>query len=258
MKLLICALLYFSVIAAGAQDTISPSPSDSLPPDDSGSTVSDDSASNTGEYRRDEIFYPPDIVPPGGYIIGAGDVLHVTCYTMETLTGDYFVRYDGYDDFPFVGLTRADGIALGDFNTILEEKLGEIYNSPEIIAEVKEYNSCRCYVLGEVVAPGVYKFSGRATLLEIIAQAGGFRHTAARASTMLVRSYYDQPAVMRVDMEKVIDEGAIALNMFVMPGDIIVVPKTFIANINEFMNDITPSLNTYVRINSVYKTQWER
>lgn len=199
---------------------------------------------------------PP--IPDGGYIIGPGDLLQIKVFNVETLTGEYPVRYDGTVMFPYVGNIEAAGVPLGEFNENLTEKLATYYYDPQVVVNISEFSSCEVYVLGEVVKPGIYTFDGRATILEVVAQAGGFDRTAARASTMLVRVIGDTPMVTRIDMEKVVDEGAVTLNVPVQRGDIIVVPKTFIANLNQFLSDISPSLATYLRVNSVYRAQWEK
>ncbi len=198
------------------------------------------------------------VATPGDYIIGAGDVLDVRVAGEPDLTGTYAVRFDGVITYPYVGEITAAGVGLGDFNRTLRERLGAFYKDPQVTVEVKYYNSCIVYVLGEVEKPGVYDFRGRATLLEIIAKAGGFKHTAARASTMVVRAFPDKAEVMRIDMERVIDEGAITLNVPIAKGDVVVVPKTFIADLNTFLDDITPGLSAYLRANTIYQTDWSR
>jgi hypothetical protein len=75
---------------------------------------------------------------------------------------------------------------------------------------------------------------------------------------MVVRSFETEPQVMRIDMERVIDDGVITLNVPLDKGDVVVVPGTFIANLNEFLADITPSLSAYLRVNNVYKAKWNR
>jgi polysaccharide export outer membrane protein len=193
-----------------------------------------------------------------GYIIGEADVLNIRIVGETDLTGKYTVRFDGVIDFPYVGEIRAAGASLPAFNRELRDRLGVYYHNPQVNVEVEEYNSCVVYVLGEVKKPGVYQFNGRTTLLQTVAEAGGFDRTAARDSTMVVRSFLDEPQVMRIDMEKVIDEGVITLNIPLERGDVVVVPKTFITNLNEFLTDISPSLSAYLRVNSVYRAHWER
>jgi polysaccharide export outer membrane protein len=191
-----------------------------------------------------------------GYVIGETDVLNIRVAGEADLTGNYTVRLDGKIVFPYVGEVQAGGVPLAAFNRVLRDGLAAYYKDPQVTVEVGEYNSCVVYVLGEVAKPGVYKFQGRTTLLETVAEAGGYERSAARASTMVVRSFYDEPQVMRIDMEQVIDEGAITLNVPLAKGDVVVVPKTFITNLNEFLSDISPSLSAYLRVNSVYGATW--
>ena len=193
-----------------------------------------------------------------GYVIGETDVLNIRVAGEADLTGNYTVRLDGKIVFPYVGEVQAGGVPLAAFNRVVRDGLAAYYKDPQVTVEVGEYNSCVVYVLGEVAKPGVYKFKGRTTLLETVAEAGGYERSAARASTMVVRSFYDEPQVMRIDMEQVIDEGAITLNVPLAKGDVVVVPKTFITNLNEFLSDISPSLSAYLRVNSVYRSTWER
>jgi polysaccharide export outer membrane protein len=194
----------------------------------------------------------------GDYVIGETDVLNVRVAGQSDLTGNYTVRLDGMIVFPYVGEIRAAGVPLAVFNRNLRDELSTYYKDPQVTVEVEEYNSCVVYVLGEVAKPGVYKFEGRTTLLETVAEAGGYERSAARASTMVVRSFLEEPQVMRIDMEKVIDEGAITLNIPLEKGDVVVIPKTFITNLNDFLTDISPSLTSYLRVNSIYRTTWER
>jgi polysaccharide export outer membrane protein len=193
-----------------------------------------------------------------GYVIGETDVLNVRVAGENDLTGNYTVRLDGKIVFPYVGEVDAAGVPLPAFNRLLRERLASYYKDPQVTVEVEEYNSCVVYVLGEVKKPGVYEFAGRTTLLEIVAEAGGYERSAARASTMVVRAFPSEPQVMRIDMEQVIDEGVITYNIPLAKGDVVVVPKTFIANLNDFLSDISPSLSAYLRANTVYQANWER
>jgi polysaccharide export outer membrane protein len=192
------------------------------------------------------------------YVIGETDVLNIRVAGEGDLTGNYTVRLDGMIMFPYAGEIRAAGVPLAVFNRQLRDELSAYYKNPQVTVEIEEYNSCVVYVLGEVKKPGVYKFDGRTTLLETVAEAGGYERSAARASTMVVRSFLEEPQVMRIDMEKVIDDGAITLNVPLEKGDVVVIPKTFITNLNDFLTDISPSLTAYLRVNSVYRATWER
>jgi len=213
-------------------------------------------------YGQEETPAVPPAVPAVAevtdYVIGPTDVLAIRVAGEAELTGNYTVRFDGMINFPYVGEITAAGVGLAEFNRALRDRLASYYQNPQVTVEVSAYDSCVLYVLGEVENPGVYKFNGRTTLLETVAVAGGYKRSAARSSTMVVRSFPDKPQVLRIDMEKVIDDGAITLNVPLAKGDVIVVPKTFIADLNLFLDDITPSLSSYLRANSLYKTDWTR
>jgi len=52
---------------------------------------------------------------------------------------------------------------------------------------VKEVNSAKVSVLGEVKTPGIYKIKDRATVIDAIALAGGFTEYAKRDKVTLIR-----------------------------------------------------------------------
>ena len=79
-----------------------------------------------------------------------------------------------------------------------------------------------------------------------------------KSSVVVVRQLESTPQIMRVNIDKVIDEGLVALNIPVRPQDIVFVPRTFISNLNEFLNKIYPSLRTFMTINSIYRMEWTR
>lgn len=199
--------------------------------------------------------YPASLAArPTDYVIGPGDALNIRVIGEPELTATYTVRLNGRIMFPYLGEIPVAGIGISEFNHRLQKDLAAIYKDPQVVVEVAGYGSCVVYVLGEVEKPGVYKFEGTTTLLEVITVAGGYKHSAARASTMVVRSYPADATVMRVNMEKMIEGGAVNLNIPVTKGDVVVVPRTFIADLNQFLVDITPSIGAYLNAISVYKT----
>jgi len=74
-----------------------------------------------------------------------------------------------------------------------------------------------CYVTGEVKSPGVYPCKNQATVLKLIALAGGFNGKAAKSSVNIVRV---------VDGKKTIIKD-VDLQTSLLPNDVIVVPEGF-------------------------------
>ncbi len=74
-----------------------------------------------------------------------------------------------------------------------------------------------CYVTGEVKSPGVYSCKNKATVLKLIALAGGFTGKAAKSSVNIVRVVNGKKTIIKdVDLQKSL-----------LPNDVIVVPEGF-------------------------------
>jgi protein involved in polysaccharide export with SLBB domain len=94
---------------------------------------------------------------------------------------------------------------------------GDIVYVPSI-----EQGSSAWYIIGEVSNPGVYTYSADITVLDAIAQAGGYTQTAKRTAV-----YISRPAtgeVIPVNLEVALGTGQVASVPRVQPGDFVVVP----------------------------------
>ncbi len=183
------------------------------------------------------------------YVIGADDVLHFTFFA--TRDNDFVepVRFDGKIVVPYLGEVQAAGLTLGEFNRELVEALGKYLNPPDIAVSVDTYNSCKVHVLGEVKKPGVITYRGSASLVEIFALAGGFDTGAVKSSVLIIRrSNGGSGIIMRVDMERLLSNGLAQLDVPIARGDIIFVPRSFIADFNTYINSIMPAVDLYLRV----------
>lgn len=115
-------------------------------------------------------------VPAGesDYQIGPADILNVTVYGHPDLTQTILVQPDGTFTFPLVGRVKGSDMTPAE----LEKKLGILLargyiRNPQVTVVVQEFRSKTVYVVGEVARPGPYPLSGRTSLLELLAKAGG-------------------------------------------------------------------------------------
>lgn len=190
------------------------------------------------------------------YVIGVDDKLNINLWKDTDMSGEWLVKENGNINYPLLGEVKVEGLTLEEARLKLTELLREYYQEPQINITVSEYGSCEVYVLGEVNNPGVVNYKREASVLEAILKAGGFTDNSRENSTMVIRNIDKEVEVMRVDLEKVIDEGLIALNITTQPGDIIYVPSSYISDINQFISDISPSMFAYLRVHSIYKLEW--
>jgi polysaccharide export outer membrane protein len=101
------------------------------------------------------------------------------------------------------------------------------------------------YVMGEVSAPGAKPYVPSMTTLHAIGSAGGPSKTGKTSSVVVLRrTGPDELEVYQVDIEAALDGKATARDFCLKPYDLVYVPRTFIANLNLFMDQ-------YVRQNVI-------
>jgi polysaccharide export outer membrane protein len=159
------------------------------------------------------------------YKIGPQDVLDVTVFKVPELTRPVQVNDRGSFNFPLVGEVSTTGLTPQDVERLLTSKLGgRFLQSPQVSVFVKEFNSQRVTVEGAVKRPGVYPLRGRATLLQVIAQAEGLDREVASNNAMVFRQSSAGRAAARFDLDE-IRSGRIE-DPPIMQGDTIIVDSS--------------------------------
>lgn len=163
-----------------------------------------------------------DVLPDEN--LGPDDVFDVKVLGEGDLSGTYRIAADGTIDFPFVGRLELTGMKPGDIQQLLTKKLRDGYLvSPQVQVSVKEWNSRRISVLGQVNKPGKVDYFPRMTIMDAIAAAGGFTPVAAQNSVRLRRDVKGrvESGTYRVGD---ISEGR-AANVTLLPRDVLFVEE---------------------------------
>jgi polysaccharide export outer membrane protein len=118
---------------------------------------------------------------PVDYVVGPQDVLTITSYDQNDLTGKFAVEADGTFTYPLIGRFKAGGLTLREIEDGLKKalKAGGFFVNPQLTVAVEQYKSQKVYIVGEVRQPGTYPLSGNMTLVEAIAKAGSTLPTAS-------------------------------------------------------------------------------
>ena len=117
---------------------------------------------------------------PAGYVVGPRDVLTVTVWNDQSLSGDYAVDPGGVCTLPLIGPQKIAGMTSNQIADLLQKKFAEGYfNEPRISVAVKEYRSQRIFIIGQVRTPGSFPLNGEMTLIEALALAGSTTPDAA-------------------------------------------------------------------------------
>jgi polysaccharide export outer membrane protein len=163
------------------------------------------------------------------YVIGAEDVLDIAVWENASLTRTVPVRPDGKISLPLLDDVQAAGLTPMQLRERLVSGLAEFISSPAVSVVVREVHSFKVAVLGQVKAPGRYEIKDRATVLEVLAIAGGVTEFAARGRIVLLRNEGATPRQIPVPYDRLTKSAAAPAlsapgNFCVSPGDVIVVP----------------------------------
>jgi protein involved in polysaccharide export with SLBB domain len=193
-----------------------------------GSTVRNIPAAKPGDPRVSS-----PAVPGEEYRIQPGDMLDIKFFYSPELNEQMPVRPDGRIALQLAEEIQAAGLTPGELTTVLKEKYSRELRKPDVVVIVRTFGNQRIYVDGEVSKPGLFPLTGPTTVLQAIAQAGGFVYTGNTTDVVVIRrGAENQPVAMLVNMEKVYDGTDMGQDIYLRPFDIVYVPKTAIANAN--------------------------
>jgi polysaccharide biosynthesis/export protein len=119
--------------------------------------------------------------------LGPDDVIEVFVYKEPELSPTVVVRPDGKISLPLIGELSVIGKTAVELQKEVSQKLAHYISEPTVNVIVKEVNSAKVSVVGEVKTPGMYKIKDRATVLDALALAGGFTEYAKRNKVILIR-----------------------------------------------------------------------
>jgi polysaccharide export outer membrane protein len=167
------------------------------------------------------------VVKRGGsdYKIGRQDLLELRVFDLKELDQTVRVADDGSITLPLLGRLSVGGLTKGELEQLIAKMLEEKYvRNPQVTIFVKEYESKKVAVSGAVKKPDTYEMLGQKTLLEMISLAGGLDKDLGK-EIIIFRGQDDGTAQrIAVDLDKLVYEADPALNVAVMPGDIVYVP----------------------------------
>src|SRR6059058_5214061 len=96
------------------------------------------------------------------YVVGPQDVLTITSYDQNDLSGKFTVESDGTFTYPLIGRVTGGGLTLRALEREITTRLKDdgYFNNPQIAIAIDSYRSQRVFIVGEVRAPGTYALVG--------------------------------------------------------------------------------------------------
>jgi protein involved in polysaccharide export with SLBB domain len=184
------------------------------------------------------------------YRIVPGDELGLNYGLREDLNSEMIrpavVRTDGRITVFPIGDVVAAGRTPVELQAELIRLLAAEYKQPRVTVEVVKSAASRVHVLGRVKRPGSQVVQSLPTLLQVIAEAGGFEDDAARNSVVVMRRVgLGSVSVSRIRVDRLMRGGGdVPLSRF----DIVYVPRSTIGNVGvfveQFFSRISPAGST--------------
>jgi protein involved in polysaccharide export with SLBB domain len=157
--------------------------------------------------------------------LGPGDKLQLTIfYGSSSSNATYSLDASGQIQVQYIGSVAAAGKTTREVQQEIRDRLADGYlRDPVVSLSVVEINSLKCSVFGQVSRSGTIKFQPGLTIVDAIAQSGGFSPMARKNMVKVTRKVEGRKETYKIPVE-MIGEGK-RPNFPLMPGDEIFVPE---------------------------------
>ncbi len=167
---------------------------------------------------------PPGVTAPTGYLIGSDDVLSIVFWRDKDMSADVNVRPDGMISLPLINDVAAAGLTPEQLRVAITQAAAKYVEDPTVTVVVKQINSRRVYITGQVSKPGPYALLTPTTVLQLIAIAGGVAEYADIKNITIMRTENGQPKSFVFNYEEVKKRKKLEQNIELRPGDTVIVP----------------------------------
>jgi len=160
-------------------------------------------------------------------ILGINDLIEIRVYGESELTRVYRINSSGIIIYPIIGKIKVINRSIYDLTKEMEEKLKKnFFKSPQITIFLKESNSRKVYILGQVKKPGAYNYKHKLTLLKLIASSGGLTNVADINKVILKREIDGKVNSVTIEVSLII-KGLID-DLLLSPEDVIYVSESWL------------------------------
>ena len=161
---------------------------------------------------------------PADYVIGPDDVLSVVFWRDKDLSAEVVVRPDGKISLPLLNDVQAAGMTPEQLRQNVTEDAKRYIEDPTASVVVRQINSRKAFITGEVEKPGSYALTAPTTVLQLISMAGGLKEYANGKKIVVMRVENGRPMGYPFNYKDVINRKNMKQNIELKPGDTVIVP----------------------------------
>lgn len=172
-------------------------------------------------------------IDPNTYILGPGDLLGISIVSATNISLPIRVNPVGELLIPSVGIINVDGKSLSEARIIIENHIHK--NAlPNSIVDVTllDLKRFKIQILGAVNNPGHVYVSPVDGIYEILSSSGGVQKFADPDLVQIIRD----KEVININLSSYLVENDQTQNLFLQTGDIVYVPFSEYAKVNDLQN----------------------
>ncbi|NBC48502.1 MAG: sugar ABC transporter substrate-binding protein [Gammaproteobacteria bacterium] len=164
------------------------------------------------------------------YLIGPGDNVNIFVWGLPELSSSVPVRPDGKITTPLIEDVPASGLTPTELARDMEEVLSTYVLDPVVTVIVTGFvgpYSQQVRVVGEATNPRGVPYRENMTALDLMIEVGGLTDFAAGNRASIIRNVEGEPEQFSVRLDDLIKRGKIEENVYMLPGDILIIPETW-------------------------------
>ncbi|MDD2877129.1 MAG: polysaccharide biosynthesis/export family protein [Acidiphilium sp.] len=181
---------------------------------------------------QDTASLPPPVQPGEAlpYRIGPSDTLSVFVYGAPDLSVHGIpVRPDGRIAIPLVPSIVAAGKTPRELGKDIAHKLLKFVRDPNVTVIVDSFHGMmgsEIRVIGGGAKPVAVPYVDHITLLDVMTEIGGLPKFAAANDAYVIRRSAKGDVKIPVRLGALVNRGDLSQDIFLMPGDVLVIPQT--------------------------------
>ena len=162
---------------------------------------------------------------PSEYVIGPDDQLTILIWVGKDLSADVVVRPDGRISLPLLNEVQAAGLTPDQLRERITQQAKRYVDDPQATVVVRQINSRKVFITGEVDKPGSYSLTTPTTVLQLISIAGGLKEYAKKKKIVVMRTENGRQISFPFNYQDVSRGKNLKQNIELKPGDMVVVPQ---------------------------------
>lgn len=168
--------------------------------------------------------------PSHDYLIGPGDNVNIVVWRNPEVSTTVPVRPDGKITTPLVEDLQASGKTSTALARDIEKALAKFIQQPVVTVVVTSFvgnYSEQIRVIGQAARPQALPFRRDMSLMDVLIAVGGITEFASGNKATVIRMVDGKQVILPVRLKDLVKGGDISANIYMQPGDVLVVPESF-------------------------------